>query len=352
MRRSTSERGAWQDSPADSAYVAPTTQQLYDELDRFHIPPLADSTWGEWHYFNLTTGPDEWWYVTYLVAVLSTELETRSLGRPAAGDAPPPRRAIRSLHRGCPSAGVRLDTARADLAIGPSTVRQRDGLYHLHAVATGTPAAFDSIWTLRPAAQPVLPAGRAARRRISFGLRGSRPGRHRPGIVCVADGCRRFDGIPAYHDHNWGVWRDVTWEWGAASGSALSLLYGGVYGPARAGGDSAGPPLPRHSSWRSWIHSAFARSFGSAGSRTQGAVPRRERAAPSAPRDFPSSGPARADSLGSSSRWTTRWRRTMSASSFRRLFFQMRGRFALRGRLGGVAVADSGRGFFETYRSR
>jgi hypothetical protein len=40
----------------------------------------------------------------------------------------------------------------------------------------------------------------------------------------------------------------------------------------------------------------------------------------------------------------------MSASSFRRLFFQMRGRFALRGRVGGAEVSDSGWGFFETYR--
>ena len=40
---------------------------------------------------------------------------------------------------------------------------------------------------------------------------------------------------PAYHDHNWGVWRDVTWEWGAAHGEAVSLLYGGVYGPEAAG---------------------------------------------------------------------------------------------------------------------
>jgi hypothetical protein len=40
----------------------------------------------------------------------------------------------------------------------------------------------------------------------------------------------------------------------------------------------------------------------------------------------------------------------MSATSFRRLFLQMRGRFALQGRIGGQSVADTGRGFFETYR--
>ena len=41
-----------------------------------------------------------------------------------------------------------------------------------------------------------------------------------------------------------------------------------------------------------------------------------------------------------------------AAASFRRLFFQMRGRFTLTGRMGGVEVSDTGRGFFETYRTR
>ena len=50
--------GVWKDTPSDSAYILPTTQQLYDELDRFHLPQRPDSTWGEWHYFNLATGPD------------------------------------------------------------------------------------------------------------------------------------------------------------------------------------------------------------------------------------------------------------------------------------------------------
>jgi len=41
----------------------------------------------------------------------------------------------------------------------------------------------------------------------------------------------------------------------------------------------------------------------------------------------------------------------MSASGFRRLFFQMRGRFELDGRLAGREVSDTGTGFFETYRT-
>jgi hypothetical protein len=41
--------GAWHDSAADSAWVAPAPDELYHEMDRFHFPPRRDSTWGEWH---------------------------------------------------------------------------------------------------------------------------------------------------------------------------------------------------------------------------------------------------------------------------------------------------------------
>jgi hypothetical protein len=41
----------------------------------------------------------------------------------------------------------------------------------------------------------------------------------------------------------------------------------------------------------------------------------------------------------------------MEAGDFRRVFLQMRGRFVLTGRVAGQAVADSGMGFFETYRT-
>src|SRR4051812_14897138 len=59
--------GDWQDSPADSGYVDPSPQQLYDEIDHFHVPRRPDPSWAEWHYFNLVISPAEWWYITYLI---------------------------------------------------------------------------------------------------------------------------------------------------------------------------------------------------------------------------------------------------------------------------------------------
>jgi hypothetical protein len=42
----------------------------------------------------------------------------------------------------------------------------------------------------------------------------------------------------------------------------------------------------------------------------------------------------------------------MSAGAFRRTFLQMRGAFALAGRIEGASISDEGKGFFETYLTR
>ena len=43
-----------------------------------------------------------------------------------------------------------------------------------------------------------------------------------------------FDGGAGYHDHNWGFWQGVSWQWGQAQQGDLSLLYGRVFPPPDA----------------------------------------------------------------------------------------------------------------------
>jgi hypothetical protein len=56
------------------------------------------------------------------------------------------------------------------------------------------------------------------------------------GTICIARrgsplGCEQLRGVQAYHDHNWGVWRGVSWEWGAARAGSFAILYGRVEPP-------------------------------------------------------------------------------------------------------------------------
>jgi hypothetical protein len=43
-----------------------------------------------------------------------------------------------------------------------------------------------------------------------------------------------FTGGTGYHDHNWGFWQGVSWQWGQVQQGELSVLYGRVFPPANA----------------------------------------------------------------------------------------------------------------------
>lgn len=348
-------QGRWSDSPADSAYVAPTAQQLYDELDRFHVPPAPDSSWGEWHYFNVTTGPDEWWYVTYLVG------GEVSAARPPAADARWGGRMLVTHRRAdgryerftaeAPAAAVRFDTARADLTIGPSTVRQRDGVYRLDARGSGSAGAVRLDLELHPVRHRYFPPVELRDDEFVSGYVVPGLAATASGTICAGGRCSRVTEVPAYHDHNWGVWRDVTWEWGAARGGTLSLLYGGVYGPER---DDAGAGTPVTSPFfLTLVDSLGVRQvlrFGRVA--YEGDQPAAGAPGASAPRRFTLVGTRGADSVTLAVDVEHALATEMRTASFRRRFLQMRGRFELRGRVAGAEVSDSGRGFFETYRSQ
>ena len=337
--------GQWRDSPGDRAYVAPTAQQLYDELDRFHLPIRTDSTWGEWQYYNLVTAPDEWWYITYLVGgevSRATFPGGRWGGRLLITHRRPDGRHER-FTADYPAPRVQLDTARADLTIGSSTVRQRDGVYQLHAEASGAGGALRLDLMLRPRPNRYFPPVELREERFLSGYVVPALAAEASGRICVAGRCSEVRHARAYHDHNWGVWRAVTWEWGAATGGALSLLYGGVYAP-----DSTTSPF-------------FLALVDSLGVRRvlrfrrieyQGAQPADGVRGVSAPARFTLVSAWESDTVALRVRVAHALATDMSAGSFRRTFLQMRGAFVLEGRIAGTPVSDEGEGFFETYLTR
>jgi hypothetical protein len=336
--------GRWEDAPADSSYMAPTRQQLYDELDRFHQPASPDSSWAEWHYFNLVIAPDEWWYVTYLIGgqvplgqLLVTHRRPDGAYERYVSPAPP--------HR------VAFDTTRADVDIGDSFVRQRNGIYQLRGLAHGRTGRVSLDLRVTPAPNRYFPPVELRDERFMSGYVVPGLVASGSGKICVGQRCTRFADVPAYHDHNWGVWRDVTWEWGAARGSRLSVLYGGVYGPG-TGGD-AGASNIRSPFFLTLVDSLGVKQvlrFGRIG--YQGLRPASGRVSASSPERFSIVATRESDTLRLDVRVVDALATEMGTGGFRRVFLQMRGRFSLSGRVLGQAVADSGTGFFETYVSR
>ena len=335
--------GTWADSPADSAWVAPTLQQLYDELDRFHIPPGGDSTWGEWHYFNVVTAPDEWWYITYLVG--GDVPNGRWGGQLLVTRRRPDGRYERYASQ-VPAERVHLDTTRADLSLGEHRVTQREGRYRIVGAASGPAGRVHFDLDVRPQPQRYFPPVelRADEFLSGYVVPGLRSDASGP--LCAGSACREVREAPAYHDHNWGVWRDVSWEWGQGRGARLDVLYGGVMSPRDSIG-AAGAPF----------FLALADSLGVRQVlrfRTiayEGAMPAGG-AGGWAPERFTLVAAREADTLRLRVEVLSAQSTATAAAGMRRLFLQLRGRFTLEGRLAGERVEDAGLGFFETYVTR
>ncbi|HZE75160.1 MAG TPA: hypothetical protein VE091_07625 [Gemmatimonadales bacterium] len=331
--------GRWRDTPADSAWIAPNPGQLYDELDRFHVPPRPDSTWAEWDYFNVVVGPEEWWYITLLVA--GEVSRGRWGGQVLLTRRRPDGRYERFVAR--VSAGrVTFDTAAAELTVGESTVRQSGGVYRIAARAAGDAGEARVDLELRPRANRYFPPVELREEQLLSGYAVPALVGDASGTLCVAAGCRRIEDAPAYHDHNWGVWRGVTWEWGAARGGALALLYGGVSTPHS---DRAGAPF-----FLTLVDSLGVRQLlRFKAIRYSGSRPVRHSPGVVAPERLEIVAAREADTLRLGVEVEDALASRHEAEGLRRHFLQMRGRFTLAGRIAGAAVADSGAGFFETY---
>ena len=223
----------WQDSPADVAWTNAAPSELLRQVDRFHpipdVPEWADS-WAEWLYFN-GRAKDARFYLTFLVGP-RTPRGTRSAGVRLQLE-----RNGRVESYSSSSELTDADVARApDLNVGASFVRLEGMQYRLHLDlrdARGRRAAGDLTLEATP--------GRLVPPVELGGARGWRTGYVVPvmsgpltGTLTLDDGVVSLDGGTGYHDHNWGFWEGVSWQWGQVHHGDLSLLYGRVLPPASA----------------------------------------------------------------------------------------------------------------------
>lgn len=352
--------GAWDDDDGDRRWVTPTLAEWRHEIDHFHLPPegLAHrETWGEWHYFNvISSDASRWAFLSFIVGgdvtgdkwagqVLVT-LHERG-------------RAPRRFSTSVPKERVRFSTRDADLVIGDGSVHLLDdGRYAVRATVReegiGTPMNVDLV--VAPAERVDFPgamlvSGDFASGYAVPGLRASATG-----SICVAQQCDRYDDAQSYHDHNWGGWRGVTWEWGATRAGAYTLLYGRVMPEDSTGGRA---PLFVYVADSSGFLALFRPT---AISYEDGRTIKTA--------DGPLRVPSRATLTDVRGNDTLRLSLTIDdavATDTRRAiaergdgaepralrhpwFVQMAGEAAISGRVRGSVLAGRGRGFFETYR--
>jgi hypothetical protein len=230
--RETSRFEAWQDTEADRAWAHSSPATALRQIDRFHpvpdVPAWADS-WAEWLYFN-GRGADARFYLTFLVGPRTPD------GRRAAGVRLQLQRGDRTENYSASALLTDAEVATApDLTIGASTVRL-DGLhYRIHLDLEG-PGGARALGDLSLESAP----GRLVPPIEMLGAKGWRTGYVVPVMSGALAGSLTVGGEPlsldgtGYHDHNWGFWKGVSWQWGQAQHEGLSVVYGRVFPPAEA----------------------------------------------------------------------------------------------------------------------
>jgi len=229
----TGEVDGWRDTTADTAWTQSSPDLLLRQIDRFHgvpdVPRWADS-WAEWLYFN---GRSEGarFYLTFLAGPRTER------GNRAAGVRLQIEREGRMDTFSASAEVTNADLAGApDLTIGANTVRLDGLVYRIHLDLTADDGRR-VVGDLALASSP----GRFVPPIEIAGVQGWRTGYVVPvmsgdldGALVVAGERVPFDGGTGYHDHNWGFWEDVSWQWGQAQEGELSLIYGRVFPPAEA----------------------------------------------------------------------------------------------------------------------
>ena len=223
----------WQDSEEDIAWTQDTPEKVLRHIDRFHpIPdaPAWSDSWAEWLYFNGRAG-DTRFYLTFLVGPATVD------GRRSAG--------VRlQLNRGGRletfSESLTITEAEAllapDLRLGASFVELVGMQYRVHLDLPGQEGGrVRGDFTIEASAGRLVPPLEIT------GANGWLSGYVVPVMSGRLDGMLDVDGDSisfaegsGYHDHNWGFWEGVSWQWGQVQHDDLSILFGQVFPPSEA----------------------------------------------------------------------------------------------------------------------
>lgn len=360
--------GSWQDDDGDRRWIAPTPAELRHEMDHFHIPSdsVADrETWAEWHYFNvLSEGSRRWAFVSFIVGgdVTGTKWGGQ-LGITLREQGGATRRFGVTLDR----SQIRFSTTDANLVFGDSHVTVLpDGDYVVRAEAREEPGTGPSSAGRIQINLRIHPESYAYFPGVSMGSGGFVSGYTVPalrasgsGTLCVDGSCEQLTDAQAYHDHNWGIWRGVTWDWGASRAGQYTFLYGRVYPPDSTASippvlvyliDSLGFRAVFRPKLISYEDGRTARS-----GLTTLKVPSRATFSDARGDDTLRVDIAIEDAIATD----TRPRRTvkegergdpLGSEKAHPYFIQMKGTARISGRLDGAPLTGTGTGFFETYR--
>jgi hypothetical protein len=240
--RETAAVEGWNDTDADRAWLSADPGRVLRAIDRFHaVPdvPARAASWAEWLYFNGIASGGRF-YLTFMTGPATASGE-RSVGVRLQLERNGSLEAF-SVHGTAGAADILA--AAPDLTLGDNRVRLEGTDYRVTVDLPSETGRGRATGTIVVHANP----DRSVPPFVLQGARGWVSGYTVPVMAGTMDGELRvaggtssgpaatldLSGGTAYHDHNWGFWDGVSWQWGQVQHDGLSFVYGRVRPPADA----------------------------------------------------------------------------------------------------------------------
>ncbi len=233
--REISAATGWTDTDADRAWLDADAGRVLELIDRFHpVPdvPARAASWAEWLYFNGMAGGSRF----YLTFMTGPEI---SPGRRTIGIRLQLERAgVMTTYSARDTAASReiVETA-PELTAGSNRVRLSGTDYRITLDLPAENGRGRAAGTIILHGNP----DRAVPPFVMQGAGGWISGYTVPIMSGTMDGALRVDdatidftGGSVYHDHNWGFWDGVSWQWGQVQNAGLSFVFGRVRPPPDA----------------------------------------------------------------------------------------------------------------------
>jgi hypothetical protein len=342
--------GIWTDDDDDRRWMNPTLAELRHDIDHFHIPDSGVTdrdTWAEWHYFNvLSSDRKRWAFISFIVA---GDVKGEKWGGSVTITLREEGSRSRRFENLVPRTDVEFSTTSANLQLGTSSVTvMPNGDYRVIAKAGGAEGAVAIDLTVHPSGRAYFPGASIGTDNLVSGYTVPALRASATGTICVAMSCERYDNAQSYHDHNWGVWRGVTWDWGASRAGVYTILYGRVITPDAKREQPLFVYLVDSLGFKALMRPATI-TYDDGRMATIGGrdirVPSRAVFA-----DVRGADTLRVE-LYIEDAIATDMRQSVANPSFGGAhFIQMKGTASISGRLGGDVISGKGTGFFETYR--
>jgi hypothetical protein len=230
----TSGIESWIDTPADREWLSPRHEDILRAMDRFHpIPdvPARASSWSEWLYFNGRTGATRFYLTFFTGPRLASGDRTLNVRLQLERDGK-----LTSYSRSSVVTDQQLASA-PDIDAGPNSVRLIGSEYRIRidlvAESRGPRASGEIVVRAVPSRSLPPFTMRGAGGWVSGYVVPVMSG-ELAGTIAVGGESIDLAGGTGYHDHNWGFWEGVRWQWGQVEGEDLAFVYGRVYPPADA----------------------------------------------------------------------------------------------------------------------